>query len=77
MSAPTHLALDQSGVLGMRLPPGELEAFLKKYDTSLFLTYGVVKKDWVTVPDTLLRKTNELKKYLNMSLEYTKTLKPK
>jgi|SRR5271155_5393379 len=69
--------LDQSGVLGMWLPPGELDAFLKKYSTSLFLTYGVVKKDWVTVPEGLLRKTKELKKYLDISFEHTKTLKPK
>jgi hypothetical protein len=36
-----------------------------------------VKKDWVTVPDALLKKTKELKKYLDISYEYVKTLKPK
>jgi len=41
------------------------------------VSYGVVKKDWVTVPETLLKNTNELKKYLIMSLEHTRTLKPK
>jgi hypothetical protein len=69
--------LDQSGTLGMRLPTGEVEAFLKKYKTAMFESYGVVKKDWVTVPDTLLKNTKELKKYLAMSVAHVKTLKPK
>ena len=47
--------LDQNGTLGMRLPAGEVEAFLKKYKTKMFESYGVVKKDWVTVPEALLK----------------------
>ena len=69
--------LDQTGTLGIRLPKDELEAFLKKYKTKLFESYGVVKKDWATVPDSLLSKTKELSKYLRISYEYTKSLKPK
>ena len=69
--------LDQTGVMGLRLPKDELEPFIKKYKTKLFESYGVVKKDWVEIPDTLLKKTKELKKYLDMSFEHTKTLKPK
>ena len=69
--------LDQTGTMGLRLPKDEVEAFLKKYKTTLFKSYGVVKKDYVTVPDTLLKNTNELKKYLGISYEYVKTLKPK
>ena len=69
--------LDQTGTLGMRLPEEELEAFLKKYKTRLFESYGVVKKDWVTVPETLLANTKELKKYLEISYEHAETLKPK
>ena len=69
--------LDQTGTLGMRLPKDEVEAFLKKYKTKLFETYGVVKKDYVTVPDALLKNTKVLQKYLQISFEYTKTLKPK
>jgi len=69
--------LDQTGTMGMRLPQEEVEKFLKKYKTTLFKSYGVVKKDYVTVPDTLLTNTKELKKYLEISYEYVKTLKPK
>jgi hypothetical protein len=69
--------LDQTGTMGLRLPKDEVDAFLKKYKASLFESYGVVKKDYVTVPDSLLRKTEELKRYLKISYEYVKTLKPK
>jgi hypothetical protein len=69
--------LDQTGTLGMRLPKDELEGFLKKHKTTLFESYGVVKKDWVRVPDTLLKNTKELKKYLEISYDHVKTLKPK
>jgi hypothetical protein len=69
--------LDQTGVMGLRLPKDEVEKFLKKYNTTLFKSYGVIKKDYVTVPDALLANTKDLKKYLEISYEYVKTLKPK
>src|SRR3984957_11711590 len=69
--------LDQTGTLGLRLPQEELEPFLKKYKTTLFKSYGVVKKDWVAVPDALLKNTKELKKYLEKSHAHVKTLKQK
>jgi hypothetical protein len=69
--------LDQSGVMGLRLPEAELAAFLKKYKTKLFESYGVVKKDWAVVPDFLLRDTKVLLGYLEISFSYVKTLKPK
>ena len=69
--------LDQKGTLGLRLPKKELAAFLEKYKTTLFESYGAVKKDWVTVPEALLESTTELQKYLEKSYQYTKTLKPK
>jgi TfoX/Sxy family transcriptional regulator of competence genes len=63
--------------LAIRLPEDEREKFLKKYKTTLFQTYGTVMKEYVAVPDALLEKTKELQKYLNLSYEYAKPLKPK
>jgi TfoX/Sxy family transcriptional regulator of competence genes len=34
-------------------------------------------QEYVAVPAALLRNTKELKKYINLSYEYAKTLKPK
>src|SRR5580704_10445848 len=69
--------LNPSGTLALRLPEKEREEFLKKYKTTLFEAYGAVMKEYVTVPDSLLKKTNELRKYLDKSYGYIKTLKPK
>ena len=69
--------LHQSKTLAIRLAERERKAFLKKYKTTLFEAYGCVMKEYVTVPDALLKKTNELKKYLEASYEYAKTLKAK
>jgi TfoX/Sxy family transcriptional regulator of competence genes len=66
-----------SGSLAIRLPEGRREEFLKKYKTTLFKAYGAVMGEYVTVPDTLLKNTKELRKYLEFSYEYVKTLKPK
>jgi TfoX/Sxy family transcriptional regulator of competence genes len=63
--------------LAIRLPEEEREMFLKKYKTTLFEAYGTVMKEYVAVPDGLLSNTKELKKYLDLSYAYAKTLKPK
>lgn len=65
------------GRLALRLPEGEREKFLKKYNTKLFEAYGAVMREYVAVPDSLLPKTKELQKYFAISYEYAKTLKPK
>ena len=69
--------LHQSGSLAIRLPEDKREEFLKKYKTTLFKAYGTVMPEYVAVPDSLLKNTKELKKYLDLSYEYAKTLKPK
>lgn len=69
--------LNPPGTLAIRLPADEKEKFLKKYKTTLFEAYGAVMQEYVTVPDALLKRTNELRKYLDLSYEYVKTLKPK
>jgi hypothetical protein len=69
--------LNPSGSLALRLPEAAREDFLKKYKTKLFETYGSIMKEYVTVPDKLLRNTKELQKYLELSYAYVKTLKAK
>ena len=69
--------LSKTGSLGLRLPKEEREAFLEKYDTTLYESYGAIMKEYVTVPDELLGNTDELKEYLDISYEYVQTLKPK
>ena len=69
--------LSKTGTLGLRLPKDEREAFLEKYNTTLYESYGAIMREYVTVPDELLENTEELKPYLDLSYEYIKTLEPK
>jgi len=69
--------LSKDGQLALRLPPADCEAFLKKYNAKLCEAYGKVQPEYVEVPDALLAKTQELKKYFDSSYAYVGSLKPK
>lgn len=68
---------EKDGSFGLRLPEKAREEFLKKYKTTLFISYGVVKKEFVLVPDKLLQNIKELQPYFNLSFEYVRAFKPK
>jgi hypothetical protein len=63
--------------LTLRLPTGEREGFLAKYKTTLSMQYGHVQPEYVVVPDALLAKTAELKRYFEVSYIYVASLRPK
>ncbi|VAW42596.1 hypothetical protein MNBD_CHLOROFLEXI01-3088 [hydrothermal vent metagenome] len=67
----------KEGVLGIRLPKDEQEAFVAQYNTPPFMQHGAVMRGYVTVPDGLLRDTVALKPYLDSSYAYVHSLKPK
>ncbi len=69
--------LTREGWLAIRLPSDVREAFLKKYKTKLCVQYGTVMKEYVQVPEALLKKTQELRKYFDLSYAYVGSLKPK
>ena len=69
--------LTKTGMLALRLPDDEREAFLKKHKTKLCEQHGTVMKEYVEVPDALLKKTQQLKKYFQISCDYVGSLKPK
>jgi len=69
--------LHQSERLAIRLPEAVRNQFLKRYKTKLFEAYGAVMREYVSVPEALLKNTQELRQYLQISYEYAMTLKPK
>ncbi len=69
--------LTKDGTLALRLPAGAREAFLAKHKTKLVEAYGIVQKEYVSVPAALLAKTAELKKHFAESYAYASSLKPK
>jgi len=68
---------EKDGTFGLRLPEKERDAFIKKYKSSLFISYGIVKKEFVLVPDKLLMNFKELKPYFDISFKFVSSLKPK
>jgi len=68
---------EKDGSFGLRLPEKEREEFLKKYKTTLFISYGIVKKDFVLVPQALLLDTKKIKPYFDISFKHVSSLKPK
>jgi hypothetical protein len=69
--------ITKENVVGLRLPADERTKFLNKYKTKLVEQYGIVQKEYVIVPDSLLEKTDDLETYFNISYQYVNTLKPK
>jgi TfoX/Sxy family transcriptional regulator of competence genes len=69
--------LTKTGRLALRLAADERDGFIKKYKTRLCEQHGRVLAEYVEVPDALLKRTRELKKYFDVSYAYAASLKPK
>ena len=71
--------ISKHGIVGIRLPEPERAAFMARYATDLFRgdPSWPPAKEFVAVPDDLLERTDELAPYLERSLAYALTLKPK
>jgi TfoX/Sxy family transcriptional regulator of competence genes len=69
--------LTKSGRLALRLPEGARGTFLSRYGAQLCEQNGTVMKEYVEVPDALLRKTAELKECFDLSYAYVSSLKPR
>jgi hypothetical protein len=71
--------ISKHGVVGIRLPATERQAFIEKYDAEIFRADPAwpPNPEYVAVPDALLSKTQTLKPYLKRSYEYALSLRPK
>ena len=69
--------ISKDGFLALKLAKEDREAFLEKYNTTLVYSYGIIQKEYVTVPDSLLQNIDEMKPYFDLSYQYASSLKPK
>jgi TfoX/Sxy family transcriptional regulator of competence genes len=69
--------LTETGTLALRLPEEERRLFVEKYRTAPVVQHGAVMKEYVEVPEDLLRRTQELMPYFERSYDYVAALKPK
>lgn len=69
--------LDASGSMAMRLSAVDRAAFIERFGATLHEAYGIVQKEYVTVPAAVLEDTERLLPYFRSSYAYALTLKPK
>lgn len=69
--------ISKDGRLGIRLNKKDREEFIKTHKTKLFKNYGTTMKEYVEIPQKLLKDTKNLAKLLQTAEEYVKTLKKK
>jgi TfoX-like protein len=69
--------LDASGSMALRLSATGRAAFIEQYETTLHEAYGIVQKEYVTVPAKVLDDTDGLLPWFRSSLAYALTLKAK
>lgn len=63
--------------LALRLPARERAEFMEKYKVGLVQQYGIIQKEYVHVPENVLKNTLELKVYFEVAFNYVSSLKPK
>ena len=69
--------LPKRGNAAIRLPDAARAAFIKKYRAKPSVQFGAVMREYVEVPEALLKKTAELAKFFALSVEYAYSLVPK
>ncbi|CAN5249809.1 hypothetical protein BH18ACT5_BH18ACT5_15300 [soil metagenome] len=74
-----YTIISKHGVVGIRLPEPTLSEFLSRYSTDLFRGDPAwpPAKEFVAVPEELLADTKTLRPYLEASLGYVRSLRPK
>ena len=79
MNGNMYTMISKHGVVGIRLPEPDRSKFMQEHSTDLFRGDPAwpAAKEFVAVPDELLADTAALKPYLELSLRYVRTLKPK
>jgi hypothetical protein len=69
--------LDRDGTMALRLPDDLQDEFLARYESGPVVQYGSVMQGYVSVPDDLLSKTDEIGDWFDKSYDWIGTLDPK
>ena len=69
--------LSKDGTMGLRLHETDRKTFIEKFCSELMQQHGRIMKEYVSIPQSLLKETNKLSKYLQLSFNYVSQLKPK
>ena len=68
--------LDSVGTMALRLSDTLQKEFLARYDSGPVIQYGSVMRGYLSVPDDLLERTDELRGWFEKSYDWVGTLEP-
>ena len=68
---------NKASEIGIRFGKTDQEAFIKKYDTTIYKSYGAVMKGYVLIPERMWGDLDKLAVYLDKSYDYVMSLEPK
>lgn len=69
--------LNKAGEIGIRFSKEVQQTYIKKFDTTLYKSYGSIMHGYILIPDALLDDQDLMTKLLNESYDYVMTLDPK
>ncbi len=69
--------LNKAGELGIRLSKTDTAEFDATYGTQPFISYGAKMREYVLVPQELLKDREALSNFLKMGFDYVNSLPPK
>ncbi|MBR9920993.1 MAG: TfoX/Sxy family protein [Bacteroidetes bacterium] len=70
--------LNKAGELGIRLPKEDQKKFIEQYpDSGPLKSHGATMRDYVLVPEALLKEPDVVAEWLKKGFAYVNTLPPK
>ena len=69
--------LDKENRLSIRFSKTDQAEFIEQHETTVSIQYGSIMNGYAIVPQSLLERTDELKPYFQMSIDYVLSLKSK
>jgi hypothetical protein len=69
--------LNKDGELGMRFSKEVQEEYIKKWNTTTFMSHGATMRGYVLIPEDMLKDLDTLANHLKESHEYVMSLDPK
>ena len=77
MNGNMYTYMGKEGIVGIRLGKEEYNAFRERFQVGDLKSHGAVMKEYVPIPQELFEDTETLKRYMEMTHDYAKTLPPK
>ncbi|MDT7833303.1 hypothetical protein RQM59_12990 [Flavobacteriaceae bacterium S356] len=69
--------LNKAGEIGIRFSKEVQEKYMSTWNSTIYKSYNATMRGYVLVPESMLKNTALIIKYLNESYDYVMSLEPK